>query len=268
MRQNKRAKLELTAVYFTALLLMLALTGVVSKISAANGQDPYPNLRVSHQEQLQPAPANTVYFTFDDGVSQNTNKILDMLQQQDVKATFFVTAQNADQPYAAETLRRIVNEGHSLGLHTYSHDFSKIYRSVDHYLADLDRLNGYIYETVGIYPDIFRFPGGSATVSASPAVMKALIRELTARGYQYYDWDVVSGDDTATVYAPEYLAQNMLRGVEEGKATVILLHDNATPVTSAQAVDLVINHLRERGFVFDRLTAAIEPVHIQSERLR
>lgn len=265
---KKRIALELTAIYLTGMLLVLSVSALAGRVHGVMREESFPDLyAVSAGDFVRPEQ-KTVYFTFDDGPSRNTEKILDVLQAQGVKATFFVTAQKAEEPYAALLLRRIVDEGHTLGLHSYSHSFHEIYRSPESYLADIDKLNNYLYETVGVRPSILRFPGGSATINAGPETMKAIIREITRRGYLYYDWDVVSGDDTTVVHDIDYLSDRMVSGVQGRESAIILLHDSPTPITTAQAVDLTINRLREQGYAFDRLTDQVEPVHTQTERFR
>lgn len=263
---HKIIRIQLSAIYLTAALLFVAVMGFVGSAVFAVKAEPYPNLRVDPVGEFIRPAQKTIYFTFDDGPSKNTRAILDVLKKQGVKATFFVTAQNAGRPDTEELLCRIVAEGHSLGLHSYSHTFHEIYRSVDSYLADIDKLNDYLYQTVGTRPKILRFPGGSATANASPSVMKRIIKEITDRGYQYYDWNVVSGDDTPTVYDPGYLADRVVNGAKDLDVAVILFHDSPAPVTTAQAVDLAIDRLRELGFGFDCLTEAVEPVHLKTNR--
>lgn len=265
---NKVIRVELSAIYLVAALLIVSVGALVGRVVSANGDEPYPNLYVTPVAEFQPPREKTVYLTFDDGPSPNTEKILNVLRQKGAKATFFVTAQNVDQAYTPVMLQRIVDEGHTLGLHSYSHEFHKIYSSPDAYLKDLAKLNDYLYETVGVRPRILRFPGGSATVNASPDTMKSLIRELTRRGYQYYDWDVVSGDDTATVFEAGYLAERMVNGVQGLDQAVILLHDSPVPVTTAQAVAITIDSLSGQGYAFEALTEQVAPVHIITRRFR
>ena len=143
-----------------------------------------------------------------------------------------------------------------------------VYQSVDSYLADVGKLNDYLFETVGVRADIYRFPGGSATAHCAPSTMKAIITEMSGRGYQFYDWHVVSGDDTPTVYSSDYLAQRMVKGCQGLDQVVVLLHDSPAPKTSADAVNLAINQLREQGYSFDRLTKEVEPVHIKTSRFQ
>ena len=102
---------------------------------------------------------NTVYLTFDDGPSARTDEILKTLAEKDVKATFFVVGQNDEANL--QRMRDIVEQGHTIGMHTYSHDYEKIYASVEAYLEDMYQIFCQIKETTGVTPTVFRFPGGS-----------------------------------------------------------------------------------------------------------
>ncbi|MPM54937.1 hypothetical protein SDC9_101720 [bioreactor metagenome] len=118
----------------------------------------YPALTVQPTEQSL-RPSNTVYLTFDDGPTQLTDEILRILDKYDVKATFFVVGK--DTPEGRARLQRIADAGHTIGIHSYSHKYNEIYRSVEDYLEDFNRAFEWVYETTGIKPSIFRFPGGS-----------------------------------------------------------------------------------------------------------
>lgn len=261
--RKPRAAVELTAIFLVSALLFVALIGLIGHTVTANSIDDYPDLYAGKTPFQIPMPEKTAYFTFDDGPSKNTELILDMLAEENVKATFFVTAQYEDEALVRRLLARMVAEGHTIGLHSYSHSFSSIYKNTDGYLRDLDKLNTLILDATGYRPQILRFPGGSKTVNAPKAVMKDIIEEIEARGYSYYDWHVVSGDSTATTYPAETLAKTMLKGVKGDDPVVFLCHDNATPKTTSEAVRLVIKELREDDWSFDRLTAEAKPVHIK-----
>lgn len=256
---NRKHRLELSAIYLVALLLVVAVGALVNNVRLTGEWDPFPNLYATAVEEFVPPEAKTVYLTFDDGPSRNTEEILAVLRKHGIQGTFFVTAQNADEPYAAQLLEQIRDEGHTIGLHSYSHRFDKIYHTPDAYLEDLDKLNEYLADTVGVRPSILRFPGGSASRNASKETMSAMKAEVTRRGYLYYDWDVVSGDDTATVYPAEYLAERIVNGASGKEQAIVLMHDNATPTTTAQAVDMAVERLRELGYTFRPLTERVRP---------
>ena len=118
----------------------------------------YPNLYCTRPE-TQIIPAKTIFLTFDDGPSERTSEILEILREKNVKATFFVTG-NASQKGQA-LMKQIVDEGHTIGIHTYTHEFRQIYASVSAFLDDFNKIYNLIYEATGVKPKIFRFPGGS-----------------------------------------------------------------------------------------------------------
>nr|BAV13103.1 polysaccharide deacetylase [Clostridium cellulovorans] len=131
-----------------------------------------------------------VYLTFDDGPSQNTLTILDILKEKNVKGTFFVNYHpNCDAIY-----KKIHEDGHAIGNHTYSHDFSRIYQSESAFFEDYDKLNSYLQSIIGFAPDIMRFPGGSNTGYGKNDIMKSLTKELKTRGIEYFDWNSLNGD--------------------------------------------------------------------------
>ena len=268
MNAKKRDKIWNTGIAVTGYLLAIALIYLCGNAVAASravaATERYPNLYVAGEQAGFAQPEQkTVYFTFDDGPSRNTEKILNMLQEEGIKATFFVTAQEENKELAVQMLRRIVEEGHTLGLHTYSHKFKEIYQSADTYLADIDKLNTYIVETIGAYPAILRFPGGSATSNATKEVIREIIGEIARRGYLYYDWDVVSGDQTGKILSPEEIARNIVSGVEGKKNAIVLCHDSGAPKTTAEGVRLAIHRLREQGYVFEPITCEVPPKHFR-----
>ncbi len=219
----------------------------------------YPNLYVQTTTEFEPDVPKTVYLTYDDGPSKNTGALLDILKEEQVPATFFVVGKEDDTSLAL--YQRMVQEGHTLGVHTYSHLYREIYRSVEDYLADFNRIETLLYDTTGIHPQIFRFPGGSVNaIAPSKAVLSQIIGEMTERGYIYYDWNVVSGDDTATVYPAETLAQNVLEGSKNKDTVVVLFHDAPLCKTTPEATRMVIRALKEQGYRFDRLTPSVKPI--------
>ena len=259
-----RKHLERGAIAITGLLLVASLVSLGGKIVArrAVAAEPYPDLYSSANFEYMPVTEKTVYLTFDDGPSANTEEILEVLREEDVKATFFVCAQQDTERDVPAILQKIVEEGHQLGLHTYTHDYS-IYRSMDAYLEDLNKINSYIEEHTGQRPQILRFPGGSCTGNCPVDVMQNIVDEVTRRGYVYYDWNVVSGDDSTYVQDADFLAECVMRQIQDLDCPIILFHDGPTPTTTAQAVRQLIPQLRERGYTFDKLTPQVRPVQLR-----
>lgn len=265
-------RLELSVIYLIAALLVISGLGLIVKMAATNIGQPewYPRLYVTGRASFVIPEQKTVYLTFDDGPSKNTEHVLDVLADRGVPATFFVTAQRAEEDYTPVMLQRMVDEGHSIGLHSYMHEANKIYRSLDNYMEDLNKLNEYLNDTVGIRPEFLRFAGGSATVMAEPYVMREIIAEIGKRGYQFYDWDIVSGDDTPHATQVGELVDNIMSGVKrcgDRQQLVILLHDNPAATTTPEATGIVIDELKKQGYQFEKITPEVQPVHLKSNRL-
>lgn len=186
-----------------------------------------------------------VYLTFDDGPSaENTPRILDILKEKNVKATFFVIGNEED--YAPELYRRIVEEGHTLGMHSYSHKYSVIYDTLDSFQSDFYQLKEYLTEITGITPSIMRFPGGSSN-SVSNIDIQECIRFLQEEGVTYYDWNVISGDATSQVYTVDELIRNVVQDVAKNDTSIVLMHDAETKGTTVEALGPMIDQLKEMG---------------------
>ena len=161
-----------------------------------------------------------VYLTFDDGPSDNTAAILDTLAKYNVKATFFVVGKTDDQ--SKEMYQRIVNEGHTLGMHSYSHKYSVVYDSLDAFETDFNQLQSYLYDITGQECRLYRFPGGSSN-QVSNTDMSEFIRFLNEEGVTYFDWNVSSGDATSQAYTADELLNNVLTDVPKYKTSVVLM---------------------------------------------
>lgn len=197
------------------------------------------------EEVLKPYSERRVYLTFDDGSSYNTAKILDILNEKGVKATFFVVGNENETSY--EMCRRIVAEGHSIGMHSYSHVYKNIYSSEDAFENDLNMIQSYIYRTTGVLSDIYRFPGGSSNrVSKQP--MSLFEQRLNDRGIVYYDWNVSSGDaESRTLKSKAEIIRNCIQGVENNNDSIILMHDLPEKRTTMEALPEIIDRLKEMG---------------------
>jgi peptidoglycan/xylan/chitin deacetylase (PgdA/CDA1 family) len=254
--KSRIQKAETAAIFVVAALLLATLADLTVK--SVNAGEQYPELYAMHTPQVMASAKKTVYFTFDDGPSLNTERILDVLKEEGIKATFFVCAQGADGVDEPAMMRRILDEGHELGLHSMTHDYNKVYSSLEGYLKDLNELNDYVLESTGFRPSIIRFPGGSSTVKASKALMNDIKAEMARRGYRHYDWTVESGDQTAKVHTPEYICDKVVKGAGESERVIVLMHDSPGPKTTPDALKLAIPLLREKGYAFDKLTAEVE----------
>lgn len=194
----------------------------------------------------------TVYLTFDDGPSENTPRVLEVLDRYGVKATFFVTGHEPDKRgYIKDAYER----GHSIGLHSMTHDYASVYSSVDAYFSDLEQVGEVVKEQIGYVPYLTRFPGGASnTISAnySQGIMSTLVNEVQARGYQFYDWNVSSSDASGTNVAASTLVQS---SCVEGYTNVMLLfHDSNTKSTTPDALPQIIEFYQARGYKFEPIT--------------
>lgn len=185
-----------------------------------------------------------VYLTFDDGPSDNTAAILDTLAQYNVKATFFVVGKTDDQ--SKEMYQRIVNEGHTLGMHSYSHKYSVVYDSLDAFETDFDQIQSYLYDITGQECRLYRFPGGSSN-QVSNTDMSEFIRFLNEEDVTYFDWNVSSGDATSQAYTADELLNNVLNDVPKYKTSVVLMHDSNTKSTTVEALGPMIEALQGMG---------------------
>lgn len=164
----------------------------------------------------------TMYLTFDDGpTEENTNKVLDILKARNIKATFFVVGKNAE--IYPEVIKRIVKEGHTLGIHCYSHEYEEIYSDVNAFIEDFERAKEVIYEITGNEVNIFRFPGGSIN-SYNEDIYMDIIEEMTERGYIYYDWNA-SLDDAVKNPSIQQLIHNAKSSTLGRKQVIMLAHD-------------------------------------------
>ncbi|MBM7867772.1 polysaccharide deacetylase family protein [Heliobacterium gestii] len=195
----------------------------------------------------------TAYLTFDDGPSENTAAVLNILARYHVKATFFV---NGNPTAAGKALyQRIVQEGHALGNHTYSHDYKKVYASMDAFLADARRLDDLIEEATGLRPELLRFPGGSNNlVSPSRRFMSELTRRVIDAGYQYVDWNVDSLDAAKTTQDRAIIVDAVTQQAAGQDRVIVLFHDSQPKRTTVEALPEVIERLQAEGYGFESLT--------------
>lgn len=198
-----------------------------------------------------------IYLTFDDGPGEYTNALLDTLEKYDVKATFFVTGRGDDA-----AIKREFDEGHTVALHTWSHNYAYIYSSVDNYFADLNQVADRVKKITGKNSKLIRFPGGSSNLVSRrydhrTRIMSTLSREVEARGYHYFDWNVDS-DDAGRANSPDVVFNNVTSRLKDGP-NVVLQHD--IKPYSVEAVGRIIEYGLSNDFVFDALSFDSPTVH-------
>lgn len=187
-----------------------------------------------------------VYLTFDDGPSIYTNDILDILDEKNVKATFFVVYHEDEELW--DEYSRIVEEGHTLGMHSYTHVYETIYASQEAFEEDVTMIHDFLYEQTGVDCTYYRFPGGSSN-SVSNVDVQELMAYLDEEGYTYYDWNALSEDAVNMYLSPDELNENVMSYVRNNQGdTIVLLHDlENNPATMEGLADL-IDMLIEEGY--------------------
>lgn len=202
--------------------------------------------------------AKTIYLTFDDGPGAHTARLLDILKNYNVKATFFVTGYNNNYN---DLLKREKEEGHTIGLHSYSHNYSLIYTSIDAYMEDLLSIQNKVKEYTGEESKIIRFPGGSSnTISRKyrTHIMSDLTSKVESLGFRYFDWTIVSGDAGDTKDSNK-IVSNVTGGITEDGLNVVLMHD-IKPYT-VDAIERIITFGLSNGYTFAPLTMDSPVVH-------
>lgn len=216
--------------------------------SAANTEDqekaPEKNTEETTSIDESVKETKRVYLTFDDGPSIYTGQILDILAVNNVKATFFVIGK--DESYY-EYYKRIVDEGHTIGMHSYSHVYQDLYASRENFETEINQLRDLIYSVTGEDCTIFRFPGGSSNhVSSVP--VETFISYLNEQGITYYDWNALNGDAISTGLSPEQLVNNIMNDVEKNKDSIVLMHDLQTTHSTVESLQLLIDTLKAEGY--------------------
>lgn len=192
------------------------------------------------------------YLTFDDGPSANTLEILKILKSENVKATFFVIAASK-----TEYIPQIAAEGHAVAIHSYTHDYAGIYKSVAAYYEDLNKMQAVIKAKTGKETKLMRFPGGSSNLVSKKycnGIMTKLTHDVQSKGYRYFDWNVTSGDAESAKGTPaKTIVSNVLNGAKGKNQVCVLMHDAPAKKTTVEALPEIIKGLRERGYRFAAL---------------
>ncbi len=204
------------------------------------------------------------YLTFDDGPNSNTEAILDILAKYNVVGNFFVVGAKSDSQRAIYS--KILQGGHVLGMHSFSHKYSQLYASEEAFETDLLKLQDMIYDETGFRPVIFRFPGGSSN-KVSPLPLQNYVDILDKHGIQYYDWNVSVGDASSPSPSADEIVENALSGLDKYDEVMILMHDLPEKTATLEALPRIIEGLCERGIVIapiDETSELIQHVHIEN----
>lgn len=205
----------------------------------------------SERPEYTVTEGKVAYLTFDDGPSKNTPAILDILAENDIKATFFITGWCIEG--REDILKRVVDEGHTVGLHSWSHDYDEIYASVDAFVEDFAKVYNRVYDITGEKPWAFRFPGGSYN-NFNKETADDIIAEMKRRGFAYYDWNAATSDAMSSATYDsciEYFHDSLIYD-----HSVVLMHDSLT--LTPEYLQDIIDYAREEGYSFETIDNADE----------
>lgn len=207
------------------------------------------------QPEIVVPDGKVIYLTFDDGPSRHTVRLLEVLKKYNVKATFFVVGTSD-----CSLLDDIANQGHAIGIHSATHNYSQIYASEEAYFNDLNRMSDIIYQYTGIRTKLIRFPGGSSnTVSSfNKGIMTRLAKAVEAQGYRYFDWNVASGD-AGGAKTTDQVFNNVVNGIRGKQHAVVLQHDLYG--FSVDAVEKIIQWGLANGYTFLPLDTSSPTAH-------
>lgn len=234
------------AVYWQNIILVVAL--IVFLLFTGkfiiDQRDKFPDSDSVAAMSSKAVTRKRAYLTFDDGPSDQTGEILDILKEYDVIATFFVIGRN-ERYYPM--YKRIVEEGHTLAIHSYSHEYSTIYASYDNFVNDVEELRKLLYDVTGVDCRYYRFPGGSSN-RVTQVPVNDLIDYLDSEGLTYFDWNALNNDAVIAGQTPDQLVKNILKDALNYDDTIILMHDLDCCHETVESLPSLIEQLEEHGY--------------------
>jgi len=244
----------------TAALLLCVFFLFIKTISAAETNitqgESYTYITVYPDGYEPPSNSKIVYLTFDDGPTKYTPEILKILEEHNILATFFVVGNREHTNYMSD----IVEKGHTIGLHSYDHNFDRIYSSKESFFNDFAKIDEIVFNQTGVRSKIMRFPGGSSvTRGAAKHIMPQLKEEIASRGYQFFDWNCDSRDKMGAKTASAALAKVKSASEDAGDIVIVLMHD--TEKITVQYLPGVIEHFKALGYDFMPLCHASPAIH-------
>lgn len=226
-----------------------------------------PEEELTPEELLEQSTQNKkVYLTFDDGPSKYSDELLDVLKKYNVKATFFVIAKTDKD--SLNIYKRIVEEGHVLAMHSYTHQYGVVYKSLSSFKKDIQKLSDFLYEATGVRPKYYRFPGGSSNQVSKVSIEKC-IAYLNKEGITYFDWNVVNGDATGKNYTAKQMVAMVMEGVEKNNNSIVLMHDTVSKDTTVKSLPSLIKKLQKAGYVLLPISDYTNPVqHTKADSVK
>lgn len=235
-------------------LMMLGITDTVEGITAEEVSWD----RIEDKAEATISNGKKVYLTFDDGPSSYTDEILDILAENNVRATFFVVM-NPDET-TWHSYKRIVEDGHTLAMHSYTHEYSTVYASLESFEQDVSDIHDFLYEQTGVDCNMYRFPGGSSN-TVSNISKQDMLAYLYDKGIQYYDWNALSFDAEDGSLTKEQLNENIMGYVRSNEGdSIVLMHDLENIHTTAEALQDLIDTLKAEGYTLAPITSSTKPV--------
>jgi len=229
----------------------------IDRVSLLSYQEAAPDLYAELPAKIK-KPKGMVYLTFDDGPSPNTKVILDQLKEYDAKATFFVVGEKVEE--YPDIVKRIKAEGHTVAVHTDTHDYNKVYQSVDNFIADYEACFNKIKEVIpDEQVDICRLPGGSINAYNSN-IYQQLNAELLRRGFVYYDWNVDSGDASSRRASEREMMSAISWNRDKQKDSIVLFHDGASSQYATTILPNLLKTLQQKKITVQKLSNDVMPI--------
>ena len=248
-KANKYIILSVAVIILLGAQIYLNTIGEVLNIQVL-GKKYYGNTAYTRFEES--SKEKKIYLTFDDGPSYLvTPKLLDILKHNEVKATFFIVGKEVIG--REDILKRIYNEGHSIGLHTYTHNFKVIYKSDENFIHEMKKTAFKVNEILGITPTAIRFPGGSDRI-----LNENMLEELHRNNFKVFDWNVNIEDGMNANTSPNKLLENSKKAKGNQNNRILLAHCNFNNLNTCKALSSIINYYKSEGFQFKTIDKETE----------
>jgi peptidoglycan-N-acetylglucosamine deacetylase len=220
---------------------------IEQKNTDQNSEVSMPKEEIKNQATTQPIKGKVVYLTFDDGPDTNvTDDILNTLKTYNIKATFFVIGNQIKG--TENVLERIAMDGHSIGLHTWSHNYKYIYANNDNFINEMNWTFNEVKRVTGIESHILRFPGGS-----TKRLNEQLLDKLHSLNYSVFDWNATTGDGMYPNNPPERLLANLTSPGSKYSTTIVLMHNRSNNVSTSKALPSIIEYYQKLGYSFEAI---------------
>lgn len=241
------------SIIFIITIVLLSSLSLATEFHSANTAS---NNFMENVSNLVKGKEKVAYLTFDDGPSLVTPKILDILNKENVKASFFVIGKSVEAH--PEIVKRAYDEGHYIANHTYSHNNSILYRSSESFSNEIKKTDIAIGNAIGVdgYSSlIFRFPNGFMSPQYK-AKKKEMAKLLSQMNYAYIDWNCLN-NDSIKKYNSSQLLNNLKKSSKNKDTLVILMHDTKDVSNSSLALEDSIEYLKSEGYSFSNFYSVI-----------